>query len=204
MRSGGERFNESHLMWRWIRIAMILFSLLICVAASVFWVRSWFADDFWRHDGFLSRTYYVSSIDQRLVIVWADQPMVDPPEPGREWVYHESYHGAIRDQLAFLRDVDRQYVRFLGFEFYDADASAELIDILMPGLKSVQAVVIPYWIIVIPTALPPLWWLLRGRRSSKHYRRKHGLCLQCGYDIRGSTNACPECGRAANASTKVT
>jgi hypothetical protein len=29
-----------------------------------------------------------------------------------------------------------------------------------------------------------------------HRRRRHGQCLQCGYDLRGSAGACPECGRA--------
>lgn len=31
-------------------------------------------------------------------------------------------------------------------------------------------------------------WIRRG------YRGEHGLCQQCGYDLRGSRDRCPECG----------
>ena len=33
-------------------------------------------------------------------------------------------------------------------------------------------------------------------RVSRRKRRKLGLCLKCGYDLRGSSERCPECGVA--------
>ena len=51
---------------------------------------------------------------------------------------------------------------------------------------------IPFW---IPTSLfsiillPPLVQSCRRRK-----RRKLGLCVKCGYDLRGSKDRCPECG----------
>lgn len=38
-----------------------------------------------------------------------------------------------------------------------------------------------------------------ARKEWRQYRRrKLGLCLACGYDLRGSSNQCPECGRMEN------
>ena len=53
--------------------------------------------------------------------------------------------------------------------------------------------IVPLW---FPTALfsglPPA--LFASRRYTLYRRKKLGQCLACGYDLRGSTNRCPECG----------
>ena len=39
-------------------------------------------------------------------------------------------------------------------------------------------------------------WIVRGgKRNLLRRRRKLGLCLTCGYDLRGSKERCPECGK---------
>ena len=53
-------------------------------------------------------------------------------------------------------------------------------------------------VLVLPLGLPtvlfgilPTIALVRLRHHRR--RRKLGLCMKCGYDLRGSTNRCPEC-----------
>ena len=59
-------------------------------------------------------------------------------------------------------------------------------------MVSYVAVVLPYWSIVIATALVALIAIWRHRRAKR--REFHGSCLSCGYDLRFSRDRCPECG----------
>lgn len=56
-------------------------------------------------------------------------------------------------------------------------------------------IAMPWWMMFLPGL--GLWWVAgqperRGRR-----RQKLGLCVQCGYDLRGTPGHCPECGRSS-------
>lgn len=66
-----------------------------------------------------------------------------------------------------------------------------------PGQSSRETVVsIPYWALVAGLALPTglaLRSVLHARRARTRVRRGH--CPGCGYDLRETPHACPECGR---------
>ena len=60
----------------------------------------------------------------------------------------------------------------------------------------------PAWAIQIPLWLPSLLfglllWLSYIPRRRK--RKKLGLCIKCGYDLRASKERCPECGSTIDA-----
>ena len=55
------------------------------------------------------------------------------------------------------------------------------------------AVQVPFWLVTALAAFPPA--LRLRRRLVVRRRGRHGLCPDCGYDLRASTARCPECGR---------
>jgi hypothetical protein len=69
-----------------------------------------------------------------------------------------------------------------------------------PGGFVRRSLYVPHWTLAAVSALPaPLsLWLLRHRR--RRQRIRDGLCLKCGYDLRGTPDRCPECGTAADQS----
>ena len=57
----------------------------------------------------------------------------------------------------------------------------------------VDQVRIPFPYLVLLAALVPIT-MLAGGAARRRYRKTHGLCLPCGYPLRGLTvNRCPEC-----------
>jgi hypothetical protein len=57
---------------------------------------------------------------------------------------------------------------------------------------------IPYSVIVLLTALPPMMWARRYVNRRRDSRIGRGLCPTCGYDLRATPERCPECGTVPN------
>ncbi len=54
-------------------------------------------------------------------------------------------------------------------------------------------IIVPLWLASVAFAVPVgATWVICFRRRRR--REKLGLCVKCGYDLRGSKERCPECG----------
>jgi hypothetical protein len=172
-------------------------SLLLCVAAVVLWMRSyWVTDRLWRQafeaDG--GGTYWT----QEAVSV------------GRGGV---SIGRAVESFAAEPDFVRRMLVRRAP-KFYSTGAPVD--PNIVPGLpgwsalgfqyggfedrrpgrrpgKAAWGLVVPMWAILLPTAILPVAWGWRWRAR----RRGPGRCASCGYDLRATPDRCPECGTPA-------
>lgn len=95
--------------------------------------------------------------------------------------------------------VMRTYEDRWGLRTFDLVRASAPYDVRVPWYpwtgyvrRSVRAVVVPWWVIVLASAVLPaarVRQVLRDRR-----RAKWGLCRACGYDLRASEGRCPECG----------
>ena len=64
-----------------------------------------------------------------------------------------------------------------------------------PAEDPAWIIVTPLWFVLAAFGVLPTTWCIR-RFSHISRRRKPGLCTACGYDLRASTDRCPECGTA--------
>ncbi len=78
---------------------------------------------------------------------------------------------------------------FDGFNNLRTQWLPKLSRILPPVVARLQ---IPFWIPALAFASMLMLCYLPHRRRRK--RTRLGLCLKCGYDLRGSQDRCPECG----------
>ena len=60
--------------------------------------------------------------------------------------------------------------------------------------NAVRILTVPHWAVMGLLLIGPgtqLW--MHHRRRREVFRRTHGRCVQCGYDLRASIERCPEC-----------
>ena len=185
-------------------------SLVLCVAACVLWVRShWAAEGlgrvWWAHDPDAAafRMAEVHSERGRLHALSVRYTFVGrfgrrfvgslkrefPPEGLRRERRPARPHapaGSLWRRAGFRRGVSRER---------DTHAGSGV-----PTVFETRSVGVPHWLVALPAALPPGWWLAYAARRRRAVRRRAaGLCVSCGYDLRATPGRCPECGADAPA-----
>ncbi len=167
-------------------------SLALCMACVVMWVRSYYIRDIVSFGVTGGDSHVAQSILGRLHLL---SNLSGGCVEGK--VYYTADH--LSPQAIWQAGMSGypQHVQWRGgfvWQSYDNFIMCAVGDELGFTIRS-RLVVIPYWFPAVVCGILPLFWLsqVRGRRHQEN-RRRRGLCLVCGYDLRGSPQRCPECG----------
>ena len=167
-------------------------SLTLAVAATAMWVHSHDAGH--EHRGIsevagYSAYHFMGSRSGQLVVkVTPNYPAAPPDEAGSEdWRWCREYEQPGR----LFSDGRRSYAIYgLGIQSGD-DFLYDYFGASVPCRG--YALTVPYGVMVLVFAVLPGRSLIRHVRG--RYRRAKSLCVGCGYDLRASSDRCPECGR---------
>jgi hypothetical protein len=156
-------------------------SLLLFIATAVMWVRSHFVGDGFVWKPSTDATYYSMYVGR-----------------GGVRMDRGEYHFDIAPYLDY--QPCRTPIRPVGF--HPGSVAAALGFDWHQGTDSHDQphtfVMYPLWAVILMTLILPASRLAVARRGLRRRRRLAlGLCVRCGYDLRASPGACPECGAPA-------
>jgi hypothetical protein len=163
-------------------------SLLLCVAVCVLWARSYVCFDDVVYSGHFHVNNFCSYRGRFFVQCgWftADHlGRAAPPYSAGGWFWDSADVSGVGYPAA---DASRGW-RLGGFDAQRA--VSKRLDASGRPEAGEDVVILPYWFPALLGAIAPVRWA--GRRARG--RRRAGLCLSCGYDLRATPDKCPECG----------
>jgi hypothetical protein len=167
-------------VWRWPFNALTAISLLLFIATLVLWwkSRTWAETPYLRLGERRAQAHLRSGAAHLYLSIG---PISEPDLLPDTWSKHTS------------ADPRRTFDGIRGF--------APSLRLQRPSIDTFTRfhyVQVPIWIPAVLTGCAPLaassGWLLSRRR------RRAGLCLHCGYDLRATPERCPECGTTSQKS----
>jgi hypothetical protein len=158
-------------------------SLLLAVASILIWAQSYWTTQFIGWTG-PDRFYGILSMGGLLRFEGATYT-----DGALGW-NHVSYSTPQSNPPGLWGEVRTRDRR--GGRLTDMGIAYARIDYNFDGRKVRHAVYLPHWAVAASLLILPAIWL------RKRLRHTHlpGFCKQCGYDLRASTERCPECGTA--------
>jgi len=198
----GKKAAEPRMPWK--RLTLTLTATLIL---SVFWIRGlYFAGDSLSWGtvaaGRTQAKLYAVDLGKgrffyRREMAWPESPDLYTPMSASSWnqqfKYIESHEGWCHMAMPAayipprIDEGNGSWLGTLGFEHYRWKRPEAFFEIWA----------IPAWSVVVPLALLAVRSVFRCRHVAAMRRRgRAGLCPKCGYDVRPSSERCPECGHA--------
>ncbi|MEZ0267835.1 MAG: hypothetical protein ACAI43_24170, partial [Phycisphaerae bacterium] len=183
--------------WRARRVGRVVtflgvVSLWLCVGAGVLWVRGHtFYDNLLLARG--GTEYELASDGMRLRLLRVADGAADRAP---EWASSRTAD-ALPNHLAMLQPAHE--FRRWGLAHDSGETTIRTLPVKEDRYTYMHLTVRTAWVVGATAVLPGLMGLLWARSLLRdRRRRRQGRCLGCGYDLRGSSGACPECGREPN------
>jgi hypothetical protein len=187
-------------------------SLVLCVALLMLWVRSYGSGEMLRYGKVFApgrplkvRTITFTSAAGRIELAVAKEHIYlenySAPSEGISY-WHEDSPQPSTYQLKM--GWQREFLGFGILKDWENRPSITTLVYVITGIpygvpmkplgwtESLYRFWLPHWAFVILAAALPL--LRSFRWNQRRRRRARGLCVVCGYDLRGSGEKCPECG----------
>lgn len=188
---------------RLARRVLTIVSLLCFLGVATLWVRSrWFDElmilQWGRHSGDRWR-FVQASLGSTAGSFIASMEIQNTTDPQYLRFYRKMPVGPTvlfrsRDRTGWAASTSGGRSRWwnrLGFYHASSTSGAPLV-------VFEHWVGMPHWLFLPILSVMPLRWLRGAWKRGR--RRRAGLCLRCGYDLRASPERCPECGTAVTPS----
>jgi hypothetical protein len=96
-----------------------------------------------------------------------------------------------------IRDRHRDLLSALGINCYHVVFGPN--NLFHGEINSMRLLALNYQLVLVLTGILPAIWIYHAnqQRILRSQRKKAGLCIACGYDLRETPDRCPECGAAA-------
>jgi hypothetical protein len=173
------------------RTLTLALSLVLCLLVLACWVRSYWVRDYFSW-GTPHSDNVIASTGGRLIYADDEWPNTIP-------VRKLEHRAERRSEVWWLDAVEHtDGFSFLGFEYTREAFPYQNTVHLSFFLPIWRVLAIPYW---APFALLALHPFARAMSALHRARRLRQVrCVECGYDVRASSERCPECGTAIPAS----
>ena len=185
----------------WVKGAIVGTSLALSFGAAGAWLRSyWYMDDFQYStvDASSARitTYRLTSSDAGISPLWSSGTISGPNDAiakAIKMLTDQEHWQCASTPISQMVPAPSNYRFSLDTNRTHFPSQPPFIPYAVDGVT--VSVGIPYWSLVLIFALLSSWAALGAfRRRYRIRRHMSGQCINCGFDLRASTERCPECG----------
>ncbi|MCH8880259.1 MAG: hypothetical protein IID34_10295 [Planctomycetes bacterium] len=160
-----------------IRKTLTILSLIGLLLSVGLWGTS-----YWKCPTFDGRSFYWSSCAGAFHLMWGESALMISDNSGyrlHDFEYTEFWPPGLGSRIGY-------YIPDIKWAYNPHEAEHFGVGLL----ANYSYLVAPYWLTIAACAVifALSWQRLRRKR------KKLGLCLKCGYDLRASKDRCPECG----------